>query len=54
MTAQHSSCTTMLVGKKASIDGTIMIARNEDFKTAWPKKFIIHPHGDLNANFTEI
>ena len=51
MTAQHSSCTTMLVGKKASIDGTIMIARNEDFKTAWPKKFIVHPHGDLDANF---
>ena len=26
----HGSCTTVLVGKKASIDGSTMIARNED------------------------
>lgn len=48
---EHSSCTTMLVGKKASIDGSIMIARNEDFRTSWPKKFIVHQRGDLPAEF---
>lgn len=31
---KFGSCTTMLVGKKASIDGSTMIARNEDSGTA--------------------
>ena len=26
----HMACTTFLVGKKASLDGTTLIARNED------------------------
>ena len=26
----HMTCTTFLVGKKASLDGTTLIARNED------------------------
>ncbi|MFC2675792.1 MAG: C69 family dipeptidase, partial [Lacticaseibacillus rhamnosus] len=26
----HLSCTALLVGKKASVDGSTMIARNED------------------------
>ena len=30
----HQSCTTVLVGKKATVDGSIMIARNEDFHEA--------------------
>lgn len=46
-----SSCTSILVGKKASVDGTIMIGRNEDSKAAWPKRVIIHPHGDLDTRF---
>lgn len=40
------SCTTILVGKKASIDGSTMIARNEDSGSAAsnPQKFIVmHP-----------
>lgn len=37
-----SSCTTILVGKKASIDGSTMIARNEDSEKAIePKRFIV-------------
>ncbi len=43
-----SACTSMLVGRKASIDGSIMIARNEDAKTAWPKHFKVYPHTDHN------
>ena len=51
MTMKLSSCTSILVGKKASVDGTIMIGRNEDSKAAWPKRVIIHPHGDLDTSF---
>lgn len=43
-----SACTTILVGKKASIDGTTMIARNDDtFAPISPQRFIIEParHG---------
>lgn len=43
-----SACTSILVGKKASIDGSIMIARNEDAKTAWPKHFKVYPHVEHN------
>ncbi|MDV7757939.1 C69 family dipeptidase [Liquorilactobacillus mali] len=43
-----SACTSMLVGRKASIDGSIMIARNEDSKTAWPKHFKVYPHTDYD------
>ncbi|EFW37029.1 C69 family dipeptidase [Treponema phagedenis] len=38
----HAACTTVLVGKKASIDGTVMVARNEDFHEAIsPKIFVL-------------
>lgn len=39
-----SSCTSILIGKKASGDGSILIGRNEDSKAAWPKHFVVHPH----------
>ncbi len=38
----HSNCTTILVGKAASYDGSTLIARNEDAGTAVnPKKFVV-------------
>ncbi len=37
------ACTTVLVGKDASVDGSTMIARNEDMKTAWDKRFVVYP-----------
>ncbi|MDF7683190.1 C69 family dipeptidase [Lactobacillus sp. ESL0679] len=41
---EYSACTTILVGKNASIDGSTMIARNDDtFRPITPQKFIIHP-----------
>lgn len=41
---EYSACTTILVGKKASVDGSTMIARNDDtFRPITPQKFIIHP-----------
>lgn len=41
---EYSACTTILVGKKASLDGSTMIARNDDtFRPITPQKFIIHP-----------
>ncbi|WEV44339.1 C69 family dipeptidase [Lactobacillus sp. ESL0684] len=41
---EYSACTTILVGKKASIDGSTMIARNDDtFSPITPQKFIVKP-----------
>lgn len=41
-------CTTILVGRRASYDGSTMIARNDDSGAGhfMPKKFtILHPEG---------
>ena len=37
------ACTTILVGKKASYDGSTMIARNDDSGSGHftPKKFVV-------------
>ncbi len=51
MTNKLSACTSILIGKNASIDGTIMIGRNEDAKAAWPKHMVVHPHGALSKRF---
>ena len=40
----ESACTSILVGKKASLDGTTMIARNDDtFLPLTPQRFYMHP-----------
>lgn len=44
------ACTSILVGKKASADGSVMIGRNEDFRSAWPKHFVVHPTADIVDN----
>lgn len=46
-----SACTSILIGKQASIDGTIMIGRNEDAKAAWPKHMVVHQHGEMPTHF---
>ena len=38
----RSSCTSILIGKKASLDGSVIIGRNEDSRTAWPKHLAFH------------
>lgn len=39
----HSACTSILVGKAASIDGSVMIARNDDtFYPLTPQRFYMH------------
>lgn len=48
----YSACTSILIGKKASIDGSIMIGRNEDSKAAWPKNYIIHPRVEYKDSQT--
>lgn len=40
---QLTACTSILVGKKATADGSTIIARNEDNLAAWPKYFNIKP-----------
>lgn len=50
MTNTRSSCTSILVGKKASIDGSVMIGRNEDSKTAWPKHLMFYKARKYNED----
>ncbi len=39
----HSACTSILVGKAASIDGSVIIARNDDtFYPLTPQRFYMH------------
>lgn len=44
-----SACTTVLVGKDASTDGSTFMARNEDMGTAWPKYFVVREAKDNPA-----
>ncbi len=53
-TPHYSACTSMIVGKDASIDGSIMIARNEDSKASWPKNYVIHAHQVFESDQTFI
>lgn len=46
-----TACTSILIGKDASIDGTIMIGRNEDAKAAWPKHMVVHQRGEMPNHF---
>ncbi|MCP8859024.1 C69 family dipeptidase [Latilactobacillus curvatus] len=46
---QLTACTSVLVGKKATADGSTLIARNEDSQAAWPKHLTIHPHQKLTT-----
>lgn len=41
---EFSACTSILVGKAATTDGSTLIGRNEDCKAAWPKRFVVNEH----------
>ncbi|NDS15981.1 C69 family dipeptidase [Fructilactobacillus sanfranciscensis] len=45
---EFSACTSILVGKNATTDGSTLIGRNEDCKAAWPKRFIVNEHQVLD------
>jgi dipeptidase len=49
---EYSACTSILVGKKASIDGSTLIGRNEDCKATWPKHFVVHHHKEFSSHPT--
>lgn len=46
----RSSCTSILIGKKASLNGSVIIGRNEDAKTAWPKHLAFNAAKDSKNN----
>lgn len=46
-TYQRQACTSILIGKKATTDGSVMIGRNEDSQTAWPKHLQFYPHREV-------
>ncbi|WP_100487321.1 C69 family dipeptidase [Sporolactobacillus pectinivorans] len=50
--SNHSSCTAVLVGKEASIDGSTMVARNEDGHGAInPKRFTVVKAEDHRSRY---
>ncbi|MFD1419414.1 C69 family dipeptidase [Lactiplantibacillus songbeiensis] len=44
----YSACTSILIGKNATADGSTMIGRNEDSRSAWAKKFVVHAHKEFD------
>lgn len=53
MNKRISSCTTILVGKKASLDGSTLIARNEDgYNKPNPQKFRVIQPADQPVDYT--
>ncbi|GGV10755.1 C69 family dipeptidase [Lactobacillus acetotolerans] len=46
----RSSCTSILIGKKASLSASVIIGRNEDAKTAWPKHLAFNKYEANNKN----
>ncbi|KRM72690.1 C69 family dipeptidase [Lacticaseibacillus brantae] len=50
----RTACTSILIGKSASADGSIMIGRNEDSKAAWPKHVVKHPESFDQAQFKSV
>ncbi|MCH4008685.1 C69 family dipeptidase [Companilactobacillus sp.] len=56
MKKRTSDCTEILVGKAASMDGSTIVARNEDgYGPINPLKFIVHEAKDQeNASFTSV
>lgn len=48
-------CTTLLAGKKATVDGSTMIARNEDYGHALnPKRFVVVKPADQPKEYQSI
>ncbi len=53
MAHYRSSCTSILIGKAASADGSVMIGRNEDSRSSWPKHMVVRPAAHrTNAVYT--
>lgn len=53
-TLNFKACTSILVGKNASIDGSTMIGRNEDSRAAWAKALVVRPHAEFSEPQTFI
>ncbi|WP_143444700.1 C69 family dipeptidase, partial [Lactiplantibacillus plantarum] len=53
---KDTDCTEILVGKAASMDGSTIVARNEDgYGPINPIKFIVHEaHDQTNASYTSV
>jgi len=56
MLKKSSDCTEILVGKAATIDGSTIVARNEDgYGPINPIKFVVHPAKDqTKAEFKSV
>ena len=48
----RDNCTTMLVGKKASLDGSTIVARDEDYDQGFNEKcFVYYPAKNYDELF---
>lgn len=50
----HSACTSILVGKAASIDGSVMIARNDDTLSPHTTTFLYAQGGSKSSRNAKI
>ena len=51
MRKKLTACTTILVGKNATVDGSTMAARNDDTPAAiTPQRFVVYPAYHNNPN----
>ena len=48
--SNHSACTSILIGKNATTDGSIIIGRNEDDKPNCAKHLAFHEEKDIPNN----
>lgn len=42
--SERTACTSIIIGKKATTNGSVIIGRNEDARAAWPKHYVVHQH----------
>ncbi|GKQ42964.1 dipeptidase [Companilactobacillus sp. RD055328] len=48
--SELSACTSILIGKKATLDGSTIIGRNEDSQASWPKHFVVNERRQSSQN----
>jgi dipeptidase len=48
------ACTSIFAGKDATTNGSVLISRNEDYSSAWPKHFKVHESQSFEAGETQV
>jgi len=48
------ACTSIFAGKDATTNGSVLISRNEDYSSAWPKHFKVHESQSFEAGEIQV